>query len=70
MSGASTINIPDTVGYNMPPSIWRIDIEDYRRECTKLKDAIFSVHCHNDLQFGSLNSLSSVLNGARQVGVR
>ncbi len=65
-AGATTINIPDTVGYNLPHQFG----ETVRRaiEGTPNADkAVFSVHCHNDLGLAVANSLSAVLNGARQV---
>ncbi len=65
-AGASTINIPDTVGYNVP---WQFG-ETIRHIIERVPNsdkAIFSVHCHNDLGLATSNSLSAVLNGARQV---
>jgi 2-isopropylmalate synthase len=65
-AGARTINIPDTVGYNVPQQFG----ERVRRviEGTPNADrAVFSVHCHNDLGLAVANSLAAVMNGARQV---
>jgi len=65
-AGATTINIPDTVGYNVPQQFGEL----VRRviEGTPNSDqAVFSVHCHNDLGLAVANSLAAVLNGARQV---
>ena len=64
--GATTINIPDTVGYNIPHQFGAL-IEDLMNRIPNADKAIFSVHCHNDLGLAVANSLSSVLNGARQV---
>ena len=64
--GATTINIPDTVGYNLPHQFGAL-IKDLRERIPNSDKAIFSVHCHNDLGLAVGNSLSAVLNGARQV---
>ncbi|MBT3204670.1 MAG: 2-isopropylmalate synthase [Gammaproteobacteria bacterium] len=64
--GATTINIPDTVGYNIPHQFGNL-IKDLIQRVPNSDKAIFSVHCHNDLGLAVANSLSSVLNGARQV---
>jgi len=63
-SGATTINIPDTVGYRFPTEMGAMikELVDYFP-----KDITFSVHCHNDLGLATANSLYSVLNGARQI---
>lgn len=65
-AGATTINIPDTVGYAMP--------DDYAAKFTLLRErvpnidkAILSVHCHNDLGLAVANSLAGVKAGARQI---
>ena len=65
-AGATTINIPDTVGYNIPHQFgetMRLLIE----RIPNSDKAIFSAHCHNDLGLAVSNSLSAVLNGARQI---
>ncbi|MEN8175276.1 MAG: 2-isopropylmalate synthase [Pseudomonadota bacterium] len=65
-AGATTINVPDTVGYNMP---WQFG-ETLRTIIERVPNAdkaVFSVHCHNDLGLAVANSLAAVLNGARQV---
>jgi 2-isopropylmalate synthase len=64
--GATTINIPDTVGYTMPTEFQRFLVELYER-CPSLRDATLSVHCHNDLGLAVANSLAGVQVGARQV---
>jgi len=65
-AGATTINIPDTVGYNMPYQFGEI-IKNLIERIPNSDKAIFSAHCHNDLGLAVANSLSAVLNGARQV---
>lgn len=65
-AGASTLNIPDTVGYNLPHQFGNL-IQTLRERIPNSDKAIFSVHCHNDLGLAVANSLSAVLNGARQV---
>ncbi len=64
--GATTINIPDTVGYNIPHQFGNL-IKDLLERIPNADKAIFSVHCHNDLGLAVSNSLAAVLNGARQV---
>ena len=65
-AGAKTLNIPDTVGYNLPHQFGNL-IATLRERIPNSDKAIFSVHCHNDLGLAVANSLSAVLNGARQV---
>lgn len=65
-AGATTLNIPDTVGYNLPHQFGQL-IYNLRENIPNSDKAIFSVHCHNDLGLAVANSLSAVLNGARQV---
>ncbi len=65
-AGATTINIPDTVGYNLPHQFGET-IRTLIERVPNSDKAIFSVHCHNDLGLATGNSLSAVLNGARQV---
>jgi len=65
-AGARTVNIPDTVGYNLPHQFGGL-IKTLRERVPNSDQAVFSVHCHNDLGLAVANSLSSVLNGARQV---
>jgi 2-isopropylmalate synthase len=65
-AGATTINVPDTVGYSVPGGLG--DRFKYLIERTSGADkVIWSTHCHNDLGMAVANSLSAVLNGARQV---
>ncbi|MDC9724907.1 MAG: 2-isopropylmalate synthase [Gammaproteobacteria bacterium] len=65
-AGATTLNIPDTVGYNLPHQFGQL-IYNLRENIPNSDKVIFSVHCHNDLGLAVANSLSAVLNGARQV---
>ncbi len=65
-AGASTVNIPDTVGYNVPDQFGAL-IRQLRERVPNSDRAVFSVHCHNDLGLAVANSLAAVLNGARQV---
>ncbi|NEX18846.1 2-isopropylmalate synthase [Thiorhodococcus mannitoliphagus] len=65
-AGASTLNIPDTVGYNIPDQFGSL-IANLRERIPNSDKAIFSVHCHNDLGLAVANSLAAVRNGARQV---
>lgn len=62
-AGASTINIPDTVGYTLPDEFKNM----LSTLCKAFPDTIFSVHCHNDLGLATANSLAGILGGARQV---
>lgn len=64
--GATTINIPDTVGYSIPHQFGAL-IKDLIARVPNSDKAIFSVHCHNDLGLAVSNSLQAVLTGARQV---
>ncbi len=64
--GATTINIPDTVGYNLPHQFGEL-IKQLIERVPNSDKAVFSVHCHNDLGLAVANSLSAVLAGARQV---
>ncbi len=65
-AGARTVNIPDTVGYNLPHQFGAL-IRTLLERVPNAGKAVFSVHCHNDLGLAVANSLSAVLNGARQV---
>ena len=65
-AGARTINMPDTVGYNVPDQFART-IRSLIERVPNADKAIFSVHCHNDLGLAVANSLAAVLAGARQV---
>ncbi len=65
-AGATTINIPDTVGYNLPHQFGEL-VKQLIERVPNSDKAVFSVHCHNDLGLAVANSLAAVLNGARQV---
>lgn len=65
-SGATTVNIPDTVGYTTPGEMREL-IEDIKNNVKGAENVIFSVHCHNDLGMATANALAGVLGGARQV---
>lgn len=65
-AGAGTINIPDTVGYTLPDMFGKL-MAQLRERIPNSDQAIFSVHCHNDLGLAVANSLAAVINGARQV---
>ncbi|MDH5696577.1 MAG: 2-isopropylmalate synthase [Dehalococcoidia bacterium] len=65
-AGATTVNIPDTVGYAIPDEFGGL-IEGILQNVPNISRAIVSVHCHNDLGLAVANSLESVKRGARQV---
>lgn len=65
-AGASTINIPDTVGYATPPEFGGL-IRLIREKVPNVDKAVLSCHCHNDLGLAVANSLAAVENGVRQV---
>ncbi|NOQ63804.1 MAG: 2-isopropylmalate synthase [Methyloprofundus sp.] len=65
-AGATTLNIPDTVGYSIPADFGAM-IGNLMQRIPNADKAVFSVHCHNDLGLAVANSLSAVMNGARQV---
>ena len=64
--GATTINIPDTVGYTVPEEYYAL-IKMVRERVPNADKARFSVHCHNDLGMAVANSLAGVRAGARQI---
>ena len=65
-AGATTLNIPDTVGYNLPHQYGH-RIRHLIENIPNSDKAIFSTHCHDDLGLAVANSLAGVLNGARQI---
>jgi 2-isopropylmalate synthase len=65
-AGATTVNIPDTVGYCVPEQFGNC-IRHVRENTPGIDECIISVHCHNDLGHAVANSLAGVINGARQV---
>ncbi len=65
-AGASTINVPDTVGYSLPDHFGEL-VGNLIERVPNSDQAVFSVHCHNDLGLAVANSLAAVRRGARQV---
>lgn len=67
-AGATTINIPDTVGYTTPDEFNKL-IEGIMANTPGVEDVVVSVHCHDDLGMATANSLAGIQAGARQVEV-
>ncbi len=67
-AGATTLNVPDTVGYTTPAEFIAL-IQHLRANVEGIEDCIISVHCHDDLGLGTANTLAAVGAGARQVEV-
>ncbi len=65
-SGATTLNIPDTVGYSMPEEFGDL-IQSIRQQVRGVEKATISTHCHNDLGLAVANSMAGIAAGARQV---
>jgi 2-isopropylmalate synthase len=65
-AGATTINIPDTVGYTVPDEYYAL-FKSVRERVPNSDKAVFSVHCHDDLGMSVANSLAGVRAGARQI---
>src|SRR4029077_2315478 len=65
-AGATTLNIPDTVGYSMPEEFGEL-IQSIRRQVRGTQKVVISAHCHNDLGLAVANSLAAIAAGARQV---
>src|SRR5437868_9944329 len=65
-AGATTVNIPDTVGYAVP-SQYAAAIRHLKQTVRNIDQAVISVHCHNDLGLAVANSLAALKEGARQV---
>jgi 2-isopropylmalate synthase len=65
-AGATTINIPDTVGYTVPEEYYNL-FKTVRERVPNSDKAVFSVHCHDDLGMSVANSLAGVRGGARQI---
>jgi 2-isopropylmalate synthase len=65
-AGATTVNIPDTVGYAIPHEFGNL-IKYITQNVSNIDKAVISVHCHNDLGLATANSIAAVLNGARQI---
>ncbi|KAG5530918.1 hypothetical protein RHGRI_025760 [Rhododendron griersonianum] len=67
-AGATTLNIPDTVGYNMPNEFGQL-IADIKANTKGIENVIISTHCQNDLGLSTANTLAGACAGARQVEV-
>ena len=67
-AGATTLNIPDTVGYTMPDEFGAL-IANIRQFTPGIEKCIISVHCHNDLGMATANTLAGIRAGARQAEV-
>ena len=65
-AGASTINLPDTVGYATPEEYFEL-LRAVREKVPNADKVVFSVHCHNDLGMAVANSLAGIKAGARQI---
>ena len=65
-AGATTLNIPDTVGYTVPEEFAQF-LRDIQENVPNIHKAVISVHCHNDLGLAVANSLTAIQVGARQV---
>src|ERR1700682_3949547 len=65
-AGATTLNIPDPVGYSMPAEFGEL-IQSIRRRVRGIENVTISAHCHNDLGLAVANSLAALAAGARQV---
>lgn len=65
-AGATVLNIPDTTGYCLPDEYGR-KIKYLRDNVKNIDKAILSCHCHNDLGMATANSVSGIINGARQI---
>jgi 2-isopropylmalate synthase len=67
-AGATVVNIPDTTGYTLPEE-FGAKIRYLKEHVDNIDEAIISTHCHNDLGMATANTISGVINGARQVEV-
>jgi 2-isopropylmalate synthase len=67
-AGATTLNVPDTVGYTTPAE-YRALMEHLQAHVPGIEDVVISVHCHNDLGMGTANTLAAIAGGARQAEV-
>lgn len=66
--GATTVNIPDTVGYTMPHEYTAL-FQYLRERVPGIEDVVMSAHCHNDLGMATANTMAAIKAGARQVEV-
>jgi 2-isopropylmalate synthase len=67
-AGATTLNVPDTVGYTTPAEYAAL-MQHLQDHVTGIEDVVISVHCHNDLGMATANTLSAISAGARQAEV-
>jgi len=67
-AGASTVNLPDTVGYAMPDEFHQL-VSHVRTHTPNIEEAVLSIHCHNDLGLATANTLAGLMAGARQAEV-
>ncbi|PID91157.1 MAG: 2-isopropylmalate synthase [Bacteroidetes bacterium] len=67
-AGATVVNIPDTTGYTLPEEYGK-KIRYLKEHVSNIDRAVISTHCHNDLGMATANTMSGILNGARQVEV-
>ncbi|MGI9548176.1 MAG: 2-isopropylmalate synthase [Flavobacteriaceae bacterium] len=65
-AGATVLNIPDTTGYCLPEE-YGAKMKYLRENVSGIEKAVLSCHCHNDLGLATANSISGVINGARQI---
>ncbi len=67
-AGASTVNLPDTVGYALPDEFFSL-VSHVRKNTPNIEKAILGIHCHNDLGLATANTLAGLMAGARQAEV-
>ncbi len=67
-AGATTVNLPDTVGYAIPEEFGEM-VKYIREHTPNIHRAVLSIHCHNDLGLATANTLAAIANGARQAEV-
>ncbi len=67
-AGATTVNLPDTVGYAIPSEFANL-VEHVKTHTPNIDKAVLSVHCHNDLGLATANTMAALTSGARQVEV-
>jgi len=67
-AGASTVNLPDTVGYAIPGEFAEL-VRHIKQHTANIDKAVLSVHCHDDLGLATANTLAAIHNGARQAEV-
>jgi 2-isopropylmalate synthase len=67
-AGATTVNLPDTVGYAIPSEFAEM-VKYVKQNTSNIDQAVLSVHCHNDLGLATANTLAAIKKGARQVEV-